>query len=172
MAETAMLRNYKLFAKIFLPMFKIRESILIGAKAEEIWPFVAGPLLQKEWNTKIVSVERHRTGPVTYGERYSMMFQMGSTPLETDVEIIECDMYQNLTIEHHSVWKGKEQFVTVNFQLASSDNYVKVTQSIDFSRSRIPLIFRILMWIINRLGKPVGRTNLEELRRIVGKQVM
>lgn len=148
-------------------MFKIRESILIGATAKEIWPFVADPLLQKEWNTKIVAVERHRTGPVTYGERYSMMFQMGSTPVETQVEIIDCDMDQNLTIEHRSVWKRKEQIVTVNFQLVPNDNYVRVTQSIDFSRSRIPLIFRILMWIINKTGKPVGRTNLEELRRLV-----
>ena len=152
-------------------MFKIRESILIGAKAEEIWPFVADPLLQKEWNTKIVSVDRHRTGPVTYGERYSMMFQMGSTPLETEVEVIECDMYQNLTLEHRSVSKGKEQVATVNFQLVASENYVKVTQTLDFSGTRIPLIFRVLMWIINRLGKPVGQTNLEELRTLVGSKV-
>lgn len=148
-------------------MFKIRESILIGAKAEEIWPFVADPLLQKEWNPKIVSIERRHSGPVKYGERYSMMFQMGSTPVETQTEVIECDMYQNLTLEHSSVWKGKEQFVTVNFLLTSSDNYVRVTQSIDFSRSHIPLIFRIAMWVINRLGKPVGRTNLEDLRKLV-----
>jgi hypothetical protein len=79
------------------------------------------------------------------------------------VEVVECDPPRRLTLEHRSMWKGREQIVTESCEISDIPYGVKVTTTIDMSRA-LPVWARALIWFINTFGKPVGEPGLHKLR--------
>ena len=70
-----------------IPPMRIRESIVISADAATVWPFLADPVMQAEWNPKVVSIDRERSGPVRFGERFEMIYRMSGRENHSRVEV-------------------------------------------------------------------------------------
>ncbi len=55
---------------------RLRYSVIISADASAIWPFLADPVMQADGNPKVVSIERERSGPVRFNERFEVIYWM------------------------------------------------------------------------------------------------
>src|SRR4051812_31941713 len=131
---------------------KLRDSIVVAAKVEKVWPLVADPLLQAQWNSKIVSIDRRLTGAARFGERFEMIYRMSGRDRESKVEVTALEPSQRIVFRHQMTWKSRQQFVEEQYQLEPCNPGVRVTQIIDLRRAGIPWPFRVLIWCIARFG--------------------
>ena len=148
-----------------MPGMAMRESVDIAADAETVWALVADPVRHAEWNEKIISSDRSVDGPVTLGEKFTMIYRLSGRDRESRVEVVECDPPRRLTLEHRSMWKGREHIVTESCEISDIAYGVTVTTTIDMSRA-LPLWARGLIWFISTFGKPVAEPGLHKLRRL------
>jgi hypothetical protein len=145
----------------------LSESITISADAITVWPYLADPVLQADWNPKIVSVERDRSGPVRFGERFETIYRMSGRDNLTRVEVTVAQPSERVVFVHRMPGKTKDLVVEESYHLTAVGDGVKVVQMIDLSRAGIPWPFRVLMWLIHRFGWSTEEPYLERLRRLV-----
>jgi hypothetical protein len=150
-----------------IPPMRLRESTLISANASEVWPFLADPVLQADWNPKIVSIDRERTGPVRYGERFEMIYRMSGREGQSRVEVTVVLPAQRVVFLHHTAWKSVEQIVEESYEISPHGDGVKVIQTIDLTRAGIPWPFRVLIWLINRFGWNAEEQYLDRLKGLL-----
>jgi len=146
---------------------KLRERITISAPPDVLWPFLADPVQMSLWNDKIVAVDRDSDQPVRTGETFNMIYRMRSKESECVVTVRDVQPGAAVTYEHVAEWRGKPQIVHQTLRLKSTGNQTRVTEEIDLAKAGIPLPFRLLIWVINRFGKPTGEMPLEKLKRLV-----
>lgn len=149
----------------------LRESIKVAAELEQVWPFVADPVGQATWNEKIVDVRRETAGPVRTGELFGMTYRMSGKARDSDVEVISCDPPSEVRYRHHYQGKSRRFYADERYTLRQAGDQVEVTQHIDMSQAGIPWFFRLLIWFIDRTGKPVDQTTMERLKEEVEKSV-
>ena len=142
----------------------------IPADAYAVWPFVADPALQKEWNPKIVTVKREAYGPASMGEHFETIYRMSGKEGTTQVLVKTCEPPRHIVFEHRMPWQGREQIFLEEYHIAESPTGVRVTQVLDLSQARIPWFFRGVIWIISRFGKPADEPTLEALKRAVASR--
>ena len=152
-----------------LPPMRFRQSAHIAADASAVWPYLADPLLQAEWNPKVVSIDRERSGPVRFGERFEMIYRMSGRENQSRVEVTVARPSERVAFLHRVAWKSAEQIVEESYEILSRGNGVKVVQTIDLTRAGIPWPFRLLMWFINRFGWNSEPPYLDRLKRLVEK---
>jgi hypothetical protein len=146
---------------------RLRECAIIWADASAVWPFLADPVLQADWNPKVVSVGRTRSGPVRFGERFEMIYVMSGRERRSRVEVTACRPLQRIVFLHRMVGDADGRVVEEAYDVVSHDNGVKVIQTIDLSRAGIPWLVRAVMWFISRFGWDAGESNFERLKRVV-----
>ena len=146
---------------------KLRERIDIAATAEAVWPFVADPVLQSVWNPRIVAVDREAEGPVRRGERFAMVYRMGSVEREASVEVTECDPPNGVVFAHTSERDGRRFRSAVGFSVEPRGERARVTQTIDLAGSGIARSVMLLISLVHRLGRSVGEPYLAHLKRVV-----
>lgn len=143
---------------------QLRELIVVAAAAEDIWPWVADPVLQSGWNPRIVAVNRDAKGPARLGEKFSVVYRMSGKDTESHVEVTECQPPLRIAFEH---FQGDRQIVEEVYVIEPHSKGSRLLQTIDFSRASIPWPFRAIMWLINRFGQPQQRSFLDRLRELV-----
>lgn len=162
----------KLVAPVAGPKFiigpstmKMRETVLIHATPEAIWPYVANPVLMSAWNPKIVSVNRMSEEPVRLGEQYVAIYAMGGKEREARVEVVACEPAGMLTLRHRTA-DAPQGHVDVTYILRAKGTGTQVEERIDMGSSGLPWIMRALMWFIQRFGTPAGegKPYLERLK--------
>jgi hypothetical protein len=146
---------------------QLRESVIIAADASAVWPFLADPVLQADWNPKIVSIAREQSGPVRFGERFEMIYRMSGRERQSRVEITDLQPTQRLTFLHRHTWKSSEQIVQESYEISPTGDGVKVVQTIDLSQTGIPWPFRLLIGFIHRFGWNAQEPYLHRLKRLV-----
>jgi hypothetical protein len=146
---------------------QLRESTIIWADAASVWPFLADPVLQADWNPRVVSIDRERAGPVRFGERFEMIYRMSGRESQSHVEVTVAEPSERVAFLHRVAWKSAEQIVEESYEISPQGDGVKVVQTIDLTRSGIPWPFRLLIWFINRFGYKSGESYLDRLRRLV-----
>lgn len=154
-----------------IPTMRVRQSTLISADASAIWPFLADPVMQAEWNPKVVSIDRKRSGPVRLGERFEMIYRMRGRESQSRVEVTFAQAPQRVVFLYRVAWKSAEQIVEESYEMSPRGSGVNVVQTVDFSRAGIPWPFRLLMWFINRFGWNAEEPYLDRLRRLVEQPV-
>ena len=142
------------------------QSIVIAADMHYIWPLIADPLRQLDWNPKIISLDRSRSGPVHVGERFIMLFQMNKRQRESAVEVIESLPPTRLRLRHASTWNNRPQIIDEAYDLSPASSGVRVVQTIDFSPSGIPRLIRALLWFLSRFGQNVQEPTLHRLKSL------
>ncbi len=146
---------------------RLRESIIISADASAVWPFLADPVLQADWNPKVISVDRKRSGPVRYGERFKMIYRMSGGENESRVEVTAVRPSQKVVFVHHTTQKLVEQIVEEWYEISPHRIGVKVVQTIHLTRAGIPWPFRLLIWFISRFGWNAEEPYLDRLKRLI-----
>jgi hypothetical protein len=146
---------------------RLRESVIIAADALTVWPFLADPVLQADWNPKVVSIDRERSGPVQCGERFEMIYRMSGRENQSRVEVTVVEPAKRVVFLHHTTWKSQDQIVEESYEISLHGNGVKVIQAIDLRRAGIPWPFRLLIWSIHRFGWSAEEPYLDRLKRLV-----
>jgi len=146
---------------------RLHESVIISADAAAVWPFLADPVLQADWNPKVVSVDRARSGPVAFGERFEMIYLMSGRENQSRVEVTAVRPSERVVFLHRTAWKSTEQLVEESYEITPHGDGVKVVQTIDLTRAGIPGPFRLLIWFINRFGWNAEEPYLHRLKRLV-----
>ena len=86
---------------------QLRESTVILADAASVWPFLADPVLQADWNPKLVSIERERSGPVRFGERFEVIYRMSGRENHSRVEVTVARPLERAAKRLHAVTTDK-----------------------------------------------------------------
>ena len=150
---------------------QLKEKVTINASPGQVWPFIADPVLQAAWNTKIVSIDRPVDGPLKLGDRYNMIAKMSGKESTSHAEAIDVLADKRLTIRHHVEDKGAVQVVTETYDLHAHQNSTRVTQIIDLSGTNLPWFVRPLIWLIMTFGKPTSEPQLITLKRLIESEV-
>src|SRR5437016_14050805 len=106
------------------------------------------------WNSKLISVDRVKSGPVVCGERYEALYQMGGKQAVIHVEVADALAAEKVVLRHTK--DGQNGYVLETFTLTPERDGTRVTQILDFSRSGIPVPIRLLMSFIHTYGWTVG----------------
>jgi hypothetical protein len=146
---------------------RLRQSTIISGNALTVWPFLADPALQAEWNPKVLAVRRDRFGPVELGEQFEMLYRMSARDNYTRVEVVASVPSEHVCFVHRTMWKSIEQVVEEAYTVSPRRKGVKVVQTIDLSRAGIPWPLLLLIWSISRFGQPTEEPYLNRLKRLI-----
>ena len=144
---------------------KVRETIDIEARCEDVWPLVADPARMAEWHVRLVKVERSANGPVRFGDRFGSHFQLSGKVTAVRSEVIRCQPPVALTLRHSFEVEGRERYGEDSYDLEPHGAGTQVVQTADFRGAGLPWWARTLMWVITRTGRTVGEGILEPLKR-------
>ena len=149
---------------------KITEHIVIEAPPERVWSWVADPALWARWNPKVKRVNRSRTGAVVAAEVFEADFALNDTGTTGQVEVKACEPFRRLALRHWVDAQGRVQSLGVEFALTADGAQTRLLQTTDFSDVGLPWAVKLLVRIINRFGRTVGRSHLEELKHLAEAQ--
>ena len=149
----------------------IKSNTVIQATPEQVWPFLADPIIQAAWNPKIISIERATDSPVKTGETYTMIATMSGRENTSQVEVIDVSEPGQLVFRHHVSNPGREFKVTETFTISPTRKGTRVTHAIDLSQAGIPKILLLLISFLTRLGKSTGLPYLDQLRAMIESEV-
>jgi uncharacterized protein YndB with AHSA1/START domain len=144
---------------------KHHDSIDIAAPPETVWPLLADPQQMADWHEKLVAVRRSATGPVRLGDRFGTRYTLSGRENDAEAEVIRCQPPAAITYRHHFSLKQCTGYVDESFDLEYDGEVTRVKQTLDFSKSGLPLWARGLMWFVSRFGKPVGPSLFEPLKQ-------
>lgn len=151
------------------------DGVRIDAPAEDVWPWVADPVRILRWNPKMVSVERGGKGPVSLGEPYGVVYEMGGRRSELMAEVIRCESPRDITAglhpaevatRFHPSGGGPGVYVEV-FRLEARGDHTFVSHFVDLQQAGLPRLARVLFFVLQRIGKPVGQPYLARLKELV-----
>jgi uncharacterized protein YndB with AHSA1/START domain len=146
---------------------RIVQRVEIDASPDEVWPYVADPVLVSIWNPKVVAVDRLREGPVETGEQFEMTYRMSRGDRRSTVEVLAAEAPCRLVIRHTPCERPERGCAVEHYVLEMRRGRTRLTQTLDLSRAGVPLWARPLIWLIMKLGKPKGTPCLELLRDAV-----
>ncbi|MEN0110661.1 MAG: SRPBCC family protein [Planctomycetota bacterium] len=161
----------------------IRQHAVVDGPAEAVWPRVADPERMLDWHPKLIAVDRTATGQVTAGERFLLAFDkpaLGRRRQErlgqgtekpateaTRVTVSRVEPPLLVEYEHETVHRGITRIAVETYELTPQGSRTRVEQVVDLSRANLPWWARALIGLISRIGRPVGRPDLEVLADVV-----
>ena len=145
---------------------KITERIVIRAAPQRVWRWLADPALWPQWNPKVKRVNRSRTGAMVAGEVFEADFVLGGKTTTGNVEVKVFEPFQRLVLQHWVDVRGRVGSLGVEFALNAEGADTHVVQTTDFSASGLPWLVKMLIGIMNRFGRPVGRSHLDQLKQL------
>lgn len=147
------------------------ERVLIKAPPESVWNFLVNPENFPLWNPKVKAVELVSTMGPQRGFRYNIRFQMRERSQPADFQAVfeEFEPFSRLVIRQTEGCSPEKRVIRESYLLAKDEMGTLLTQTIDLSESRINIIFRAIIWLIQRWGRPTGTPYLEVLRDLVEK---
>lgn len=148
-------------------MTTVRSKIEISAPPEQVWAFVADPILESGWNPKMVAIDREPVGPVRLGERFQIEYVMSGKSSRCEAEVLESHDPARLVYRYHLLDEKRPVSVLIAYDLEGHNGSTRLVQSIDLSGMDIPWPLRLLIWIITRCGTSVGLPYLERLKQQV-----
>lgn len=149
---------------------KITERIVIEAPPERVWSWLADPALWARWNPKVKRINRSRTGAMVAGEMFAADFALSDNATTGQVEVKVCEPFQRLALQHWVDVRGRVRSLGVEFALTVEGAETRLVQTTDFSDAGLPWPVKLLVRIINRFGRTMGRSHLEELKHLAEAQ--
>ncbi|MDE3120022.1 MAG: SRPBCC family protein [Nitrospirota bacterium] len=145
----------------------LRDQVDIGCSPEKIWLVLEDPNNLPAWNPNV-----QRVGPITWGTpakgfRYRATYVLRGKANEMDAEIEEFQPPVRLAVRLSGGRMPKGAFAREVYDLTPIPGGTRLVQTIELDRSGIPLVFRALMWFIQRFGKPTGKTFLATFKELV-----
>lgn len=150
---------------------KLVDTIFINRPAGTIWAFLENPANMPLWNPKVKRVSPSSFAGPQQGYRYAITYQMHERAKASEflAEFVHFEPSSKLVIRHTGGLSPRNSVIEEMYELSERDGGTSLTQSIDIGNSGIPIFFRLLIWLIQRWGKPTGKRYLETLRDIIEK---
>ena len=147
----------------------LSDSVLIRATVEDVWAAVDDERLLHEWNPKVVEVSHPSPGRRRVGYAYQVVFEMSGRRTRMRALVVERHPPNRLVVRlEPAERRGLAPTVTEQYTLESvGDGHVRLEQTIDLSSDGIPRWARVLMWVIQRFGKPVDKPYLARLKELI-----
>ena len=144
---------------------RLKQSITICADAAVVWPLIADPVRQADWNDKIVSIDRDRSGPACLGESYEMIYELAGRQRLSRVRVTVCEPPHRVSFLHSTNENSVERSAEEVYEIRPTRDGVQVVQS-NIARMHIPWLLRPLIWFVHRFGWRVGPQPLERLKQL------
>ena len=145
------------------------DNIFINRPAGTVWAFLEDPKNMLLWNPKVKRVSPSAFASPQQGYRYSITYQMHerAKPSEFLAEFVHFEPLSKLVIRHTGGLSPHNSVIEEIYELSERDGGTFLKQTIKIGNSGINIFFRILIWLIQRWGKPTGKRYLETLRDII-----
>jgi hypothetical protein len=148
---------------------RLVDNIFIRRPAATVWAFLKNPANMPLWNSKVKRVSPSSFNGPRQGYRYAITYQMHerSRASEYLAEFVHFEPPSKLVIRQVGGLLPRNGVIDERYELMEREGGAFLTQSIHIDHSGINIFFRLLIWLIQRLGKPKGKRYLETLRDIV-----
>ncbi|MFM8551683.1 MAG: SRPBCC family protein [Nitrospiraceae bacterium] len=145
----------------------LRDHVDVGRPPETVWRFLEDPNNLPAWNPNV-----QRVAPVTWGApakgfRYRATYVLRGKANEMEAEIEEFQPPVRLAVCLSGGRMPKNAFAREVYDLTPIPGGTRLVQTIELNNTGIPLVFRLLMWFIQRFGKPTGKTFLATFKELV-----
>jgi hypothetical protein len=152
---------------------KLANSILINRPAKTVWAFLENPANMMPWNPKVIHVSPSSFSSPQQGYRYAITYQMHETSRASEftAEFVHFEPFSKLVIRHTEGLSPRDRVIEEIYELSEREAGTFLTQTIHIENSGINIFLRLLIWIIQRWGKPTGKPYLATLRDIIEKDV-
>lgn len=145
----------------------LRDHVDVGQSPEAVWRVLEDPSNLPAWNPNV-----QRVGPITWGApakgfRYRATYVLRGNANELDAEIEEFLPPVRLAVRLSGGRMPKDAFAREVYDLTPIPGGTRLVQTIELGNSGIPLVFRMLMWFIQRFGTPTGKTFLATFKELV-----
>ena len=151
---------------------KLVNSIFINRPARAVWAFLENPANMLRWNPKVKHVSPSSFSGPQQGYRYAITYQMHerARASEFQAEFVHFEPFSKLVIRHTGTQSPHDRVIEEIYELSERDGGTFLTQTIHIENSGINIFLRLLIWIIQRWGKPTGKPYLETLRDIIERE--
>jgi uncharacterized protein YndB with AHSA1/START domain len=148
---------------------KLVNSIFINRPAKTVWAFLEDPANMLLWNPKVKNVTPSSFSNPQQGYRYAITYQMHENARASQflAEFVQFEPYSKLVIRLTGGLSPHDRVIEEIYELSQHNGGTFLTQSIHIANSGINIFLRLLIWIIQRWGKPTGKPYLETLRDII-----
>lgn len=146
----------------------LKDEIVIRTTSDKVWAYVGSPEIWPVFHVKAGECRPAGSRSDVLGALYDMKFRLGSKTSMTRCEIVEYRIGRRITLQSTTAEPKRRAFsALISYELEDQGRETKVTERIEFASAAIPLIFRPLVWLVSRFGKPTGETTLMRLKRLV-----
>lgn len=147
----------------------LTSRVAIRATPARVWRVVGDPGMLPRWNGNFRSVAAHTPGAPSAGSRYVVTVRFGGRESVADLEIDEYEPLHRMVTVMRGGRLPAGRFVreTIEIDGDRDPQIVYLTQRVDLRHSGIPLLWRALMTLIHRVGRPVGTPHLRVLGLLV-----
>ena len=149
---------------------KLVNSVFINSSPDTVWAFLENPENMLLWNPKVKHVSPSCFSSPKQGYRYAITYQMSGNAIasELEAEFVHFEPLSKLTIRHTGGLSSPPgRIIEENYELAERNGGTFLTQTICIRNSGINIFLRLLIWIIQKWGKPTGKPYLEVFRDII-----
>ena len=150
---------------------RLKESIRIQARADQVWEYVGSPEVWPLFHSKAGECTLLSLQADVIGARYEMEFRLGNKTSPTQCEIVDLHVGRMIQlrsqlreIDKKTRWAPS---AVMTYELEDLGFETKVSERVDLDLPGINVLLRLLMWLFMRLGKPSGETSLVRLKRIL-----
>ena len=150
---------------------KLLENVFINRSAATVWAFLEHPANMPLWNPKVKRVSPSSFAHPQQGYRYAITYQMHERANASEflAEFVHFEPPTKLVIRHTGGLSPRNSVIEEMYELSERDGGTSLRQTIHIENPGIPVFFRLLIWLIQRWGKPTGKRYLETLRDMVEK---
>ena len=150
---------------------RLKDEVVIDGPSDEVWEYVCSPEMWPLFHVKAGECNRVSPQPDVIGSLYDIEFRLGPKTSLTRCEIVECRIGRLIAIKSTlptpDRQSGRSLSACITYELEDLGSTTRVKEQIEFTSTSIPLIFRPLVWLISRFGKPTGETTLLRLKEVV-----
>lgn len=148
----------------------IKQQILIDASPEKVWDLIEDPENHSRWNPKVKDTNLISHGERRVGYRYRITFSMRGRDNEMEAEIREYDPPRRLVTDMKNRFYADANALERRFeevyQLITEGDKTLLRQTIAIDNSGINLFFRLVIGLVLKIGKPVGKEYLVTLKEL------
>jgi len=144
----------------------LTDSVRINAQPERVWQYLEDPERMKLWNPKIKEVVPISWGQRSRGFRYRITYVMGGRERESSAEIEEYLPCARLVIRHTGASLPLNAYAQEMYELSPTGGGTLLTQTIRVHNLRVNFFLRLLVFFVQRFGKPTGKKYLVQLKEL------
>lgn len=145
----------------------LRERSRVNATAEQVWAILCDPSLMSLWNPHCVRCAAGEPA-LRIGLRFHAVMRLSRGPeRELECEVVECQPQQRLTLRFTGqIPPQGAGYVDETFVLRPVGARTNILHRVDFSRAGLPWFLKVIMKVLNLVGRKESRSSLDCLREL------